>query len=123
MVRNGKGKKFYKGGNYFLEEEYFQGMKIKGKEYINGKLVYEGEYIYDMYSTNKYNGKGYDENGCLIYEIINGNGKVRDYYDDGTLYFEGEHKNGRKNGIGKQYDLKNKLEYEGEYFEGLGKNK
>ena len=58
-----------------MEEEYFQDMKVKGKEYINGKLVYEGEYIYDKFIDTKYNGKGYDENGCLIYELINGTEK------------------------------------------------
>ena len=95
-------------------------MKIRGKEYINGKLVYEGEYIYDgNYNDVKYNWKGYDENGCLIYEIIKGNGKgkVREYYYDGTLLFEREYKNGRRNGIGKKYDNKGNFEYEGEFIE------
>ena len=84
-------------------------MKIRGKEYINGKLVYEGEYIYDgNYNDVKYNGKGYDENGCLIYEIIKGNGKgkVREYYYDGTLLVEREYKNGRRNGIGTNMIIK-----------------
>ena len=52
-------------------------MKIKGKKYINGKLFYEGEYIYNNGQDIKYNGKGYGENGCLIYELINGNGKLK----------------------------------------------
>ena len=59
---NGKGKIFYKDDKYLFEGEYAQGMKIRGKEYINGKLAYEGEYIYDNYEDIKYNGKGYDEN-------------------------------------------------------------
>ena len=28
----------------------------------------------------KWNGKGYDEDGNVIYELNNGNGKVREYY-------------------------------------------
>ena len=41
--------------------------------YINEKLEYEGEYLYNK----KWNGKGYDENGNIIYELINGTGKVK----------------------------------------------
>ena len=83
-------------------------MKIKGKDYINGKLVYEGEYIYDdgIYKNVKYNGKSYDETSCLLYVIFNGNGKVREYYHDGTLLFEGEYKNGRRNGKEKNLIIK-----------------
>ena len=121
--KNGKGKIFNEDGELFFEGQYEQDMKIKGREYINGKLVYEGEYIYDggIYNDVKYNGKGYDENGCLIYEIIKGNGKVREYYYDGTLLFEGEYKNGRRNGLGKEYDNEGNLEYEGEFIEGRKK--
>ena len=120
--KNGKGKIFNEDGELFFEGQYEQDMKIKGREYINGKLVYEGEYIYDgIYNDVKYNGKGYDENGCLKYEIIKGNGKVREYYYDGTLLFEGEYKNGRRNGLGKEYDNEGNLEYEGEFIEGRKK--
>ena len=78
--------------------------------------------IYDgIYKDVKYNGKGYDEKGCLIYEIINENGKVREYYHDGTLLFEGEYKNGRRNGKGKEYDNKSNLKFEGEFIEGRAK--
>jgi antitoxin component YwqK of YwqJK toxin-antitoxin module len=118
---NGKGKISHKNGKYLFESEYAQDMKIKGKEYINGKLVYEGEYIYDNFHDRKYNGKGYDENGCLIYELINGNGKVIEYQGGGIVYFEGEYKNGRKNGKGKLYHFHGKLEYEGEFIEGKEK--
>ena len=51
--------------------------KIKGKEYHFGKLEYEGEYLYDK----KWSGKGHDKNGNVIYELINGNGKVKEYDD------------------------------------------
>ena len=45
---------------------------------------------------NKYNGKGYDKNGNLIYELKNGTGKVKEYYYDGKLEFEGEYLNGKR---------------------------
>ena len=54
------------------------------KEYLGGILEYEGEYLYDK----KYNGKGYDEYGNIIYELKNGTGKVKEY-EDGKLIFEG----------------------------------
>ena len=90
--------------------------KIKGKEYINGKLEYEGEYLYDK----KWNGKGYDENGSIIYELRNGNGKVKEYQNNKKLIFEGEYSNGKRNGKGKEYiSFHNmNLRFEGEYLNG-----
>ena len=79
--------------------------KIKGKFYINEKLEYEGEFLFNR----KWNGKGYDENGNVIYELKNGNGKVKEYYDNGKIKFEGEYLNGKRNGKGKEYDEDNKL--------------
>jgi len=75
-------------------------------------LEYEGEFLYDK----KWNGKGYDKNGSIIYELINGNGKGKEYYNDGKLKFEGEYLNGNRNGKGKEYDYHGKLEFEGEYL-------
>ena len=63
----------------------------------------------------KWNGKGFDENGNIIYELINGNGKVKEYNKGGKLEFEGEYLNGKRNGKGKGY-WNGKLEYEGEYL-------
>ena len=81
-------------------------------------MEYEGEYLYD----NKYNGKGYDENGNITYEIINGNGKVKEYWNNGKLLFEGEYLNGKRNGKGKEYN-DGKLVFEGEYLNGKRKRK
>ena len=54
----------------------------------------------NIYLINKYNGKGYDGNGNIIYELKNGNGKVKEY-KKGELIFEGEYLNGIKwNGKG-----------------------
>ena len=108
--RNGKGKEYWGDGKLMFEGEYLSNFKIKGKYYINGKLEFEGEFRYN----NKWNGKGYDENGNVIYELINGNGKVKEYDDNGILEFEGEYLNGKRNGKGKKY-LGNHIISDGEY--------
>ena len=61
--------------NIYIIINYYY--KLKGEPYLNGKLEYEGEYLYNK----KWNGKGYDENGNIIYELFNGNGKVKEYDD------------------------------------------
>ena len=77
-------------------------------------MEYEGEFLYNK----KLNGKGYDKNGNIIYELINGNGKVKEYFN-GRLIFEGEYVNEKKNGKVKEYDNENgKLIFEGEYANG-----
>ena len=114
-----------------------------GKEYlkINGKLVFEGEYL-----NGKRNGIGkeydndYDNNLLFIGEYLNGkrNGRGEEYNSFGLLKFEGEYLNGKrwngngfnitnneidyeiKDGIGKvkEYYTNGKLEFEGEYVNG-----
>ena len=41
-----------------------------------------------------------------------------EYYDDDQLLFEGECRNGYRNGKGKEYGDGGKLEFEGEYLNG-----
>ena len=112
--RNGKGKEYYDNGNLKFEGEYLIDYKIKGKCYIDQKLEFEGEFRYDR----KWNGKGYDENGNITYELKDGNGKVKEYNDDGYLVFEGEYLNGQRNGKGKEYNDKGIINYYGEYLDG-----
>ena len=64
---------------------YLNNSKKRGKEYVNDKLEFEGKYFYNK----KWNGKGYDKNGNIIYELNKRNGKVREYKYD-KLRFEGE---------------------------------
>ena len=46
----------------------------------------------------------YDISGNTILEFKNGNGKGKEYNDEGKLIFEGEYINGEKqNGRGKEY--------------------
>ena len=97
--RNGKGKEYYHDKLEF-EGEYLYSQKLSGKNYIDGKLEYEGEYLYNK----KWNGKGYDNNGNIVYELKNGTGKVKEYYDHSIfLKFVGEYLNGRRNGKGIEY--------------------
>ena len=48
----------------------------------------------------------------------------KEYNDKGELIYEGEYYNGyRWNGKGKEFNEKEELIYEGEYFEGTKKDK
>ena len=110
---NGKRKDYF-GDKIMFDGEYLYDSIFKGKLYINGILEYEGEYLFDK----KWNGKGFDEDGNIIYEVVNGNGKVKEYYPNEVLLFEGEYLNGKRNGEGKEYDIVGNLVYEGEYLNG-----
>ena len=111
--RYGKGKVYDDNGKISFEGEFLYDFQIKGKFYINGKLEYEGEYLFDK----KWNGKGYDEYGNIIYELKNGNGKVKEYFDYKHLRFESEYLNGKRNGKGKEY-FGTILIFDGEYLNG-----
>ena len=47
-----------------------------------------------------------------------GKGFIKEFLDDGKLEFEGEYLNGVRHGKGKYYDYNGKLEFEGEYLNG-----
>ena len=65
MIMNGKvGKKNGKA------IEYFKG----------GKTRFEGEYL----NNRKWNGKGYNANGEVIYEIKNGKGDIKEFDFNGN---------------------------------------
>ena len=42
--KNGKGKEYNNNDSNNLEGEFKNGKRLKGKEYANNKLVFEGEY-------------------------------------------------------------------------------
>ena len=74
---NGKFKEYYDNNNLHYEGEYING-KINGhgKEYNEeGILIFEGEYL----NGKKWKGKGYNN---LQLELINGNGKFKEYYNN-----------------------------------------
>ena len=112
--RYGKGKEYDYLDRLIFEGEYYNDWKLKGKLYVKRKLEYEGEFLFNK----KWDGKGYDEFGNILYELHNGNGNVREYYDEGDLKFEGEYLNGRRNGKGKEYHNNGRLIFEGEYLNG-----
>ena len=61
--------------------------------------------------------------GNIIYELINDDGKVKEYWNNGKLLFEGEYLNGKRwNGKGKEYSCI-RLIFEGEYLNGKRKGK
>ena len=80
-------------------------MVIEKKE--KNRVISEGDYLF----YTKINGKGYDLEGNIIYELINGKGKVLEYSGN-KLLFEGEYVNGLKNGKGKEYGYRDRLVYE-----------
>ena len=61
--------------------------RIKGKEYYkNCKLYFEGEYLF----AKKWNGKIYDYNGNVLFELNNGNGIIEDKYNNRITIFIGQ---------------------------------
>ena len=62
---------------------------------------------------------GTDKESNIIYELINGKGKVREYKEDNAkLIFEGEYLNGKRNGKGKEFFNNGEIMFEGEYLNG-----
>ena len=122
-IRNGKGKEYCEGKLLF-EGEYLNGKRNgKGKEYYYkiDEVKFEWEYL----NGKICNGKGYDHNGEIVFEIKNGKGHIKLYTNyEGQLLFEGEYLYGERNGKGKEY-YKGQLEFEGEYLNGkkMGKEK
>ena len=109
--KNGKGKEFNWNGKLIFEGTYLNGKKNgEGKEYYeNGLLKYEGKYLNGF----KWEGRGFNMTGDVIYELKEGKGFIIDYDFNGKLIYEGENMNGK----GKKY-TGNRLEYEGEYLNG-----
>ena len=68
--RNGKGKEYDFDGELKFEGEYLNGERNgRGKEYYyGGKLEFEGVYL----NGKIWNGKGYNKNGNIDFEIKNG---------------------------------------------------
>ena len=116
-LKNGKGfiKEFYESGNLKFEGEYINGERNgKGREYdfYDGKIIFKGEYL----NGKRWNGKGYDAENNIVYELINGKGFIKEYHYNNELKFEGEYLNGEKNGKGKEYKWNGV--FEGEYLNG-----
>ena len=113
--KNGKGKEYTLIGHHLrFEGEYLNGKRNgKGIEYYNSELKFDGEYL----NGKIWNGKGYNKNGKIEFEIKDGKGLVKEYFYDDGIKFEGEYLNGERNGKGKEY-YNGKLIFEGEYLNG-----
>ena len=61
--------------------------------------MFEGEYLNDKI----WEGKGYDKNNNIVFELKNGKGLIKEYNNEGDLIFEGEYSNGERHGKGKEY--------------------
>ena len=128
-IKNGKGtiKEYDFDRRLIYEGGCLNGKRNgKGKEYkinfnkIKDNLVFEGEYLNRKWWT----GKGYDANDNISFEIKEGKGYIKEYYNR-ELKFEGEYINGERNGKGKGYYIEEKEDescgcyvYEGEYLNG-----
>ena len=97
--RNGKGKEYYYGYSSIFGNTSGHKLKFEG-DYLKGK---------------KWNGKGFDKKGNVTYELNNGCGIVKEYYDNGNLEYEEEYLNGESNGKIKEYDFNGDLIFIGEY--------
>ena len=123
---NGKGIKYYLNGNILYEGNFING-KFEG----NGKYIWEdNEYYIGQFKNGLFHGKGieYYSNGKIKYEgdFINGkyegNGK---YIWEDNEYYIGQWKNGLSHGKGIEYYSNGKIKYEGDFindkYEGKGK--
>ena len=76
----------------------------------------------NFFNGKKWNGIGYNIDGNIEYELKNGRGKIKQFYYNGKLEYEGEYLNGKKHGKGKDYNQNGKLIFEGEYLNGKRQN-
>lgn len=129
-VREGRFKHGRKEGIWIFYYKDGKTPKLKGsysnnrpegtftKFWPNGAIKEEGEFANQKFKNQL---KRYNDKGILIYEASfndNGdeNGKVKYFYDDGTLQFEYNAENGRPKGEAKRFypngDLKEKITYD-----------
>ena len=76
--KNGFGSEYILYTNILIfKGKYFKGVRNgKGKEYYyNSKLKFEGEYL----NGKKWNGKGYNYKGNMLFEIKDGKGNIKEY--------------------------------------------
>ena len=66
----------------------------------------------------RWNGKMYNNKSEEVSEINDGNGHIKEYYDNGILKFEGTYLNGERHGEIKSYHDNGILKFEGKYLNG-----
>ena len=118
----GKGKEHhFDSGNLFFDGEYFHNKKWNDNLYKNKKPLLESDFKtkivkgeaktylrnfeVEYLNGKKWNGKGYNLKGELDYEIKNGNGIIKEYFNNDILHYECEYLNGEINGKGIVYNM------------------
>ena len=120
-VKNGKGKEYYLNKeNIKIRNEKIKMNKTSDIEfYENGNLRFEGEYKKDI----RWSGKGYDNEGKEVFNIMDGKGQGREYNYEGELLYEGDFLEGKRhNGKGVEYSDNGELLYKGDYLDGKKKD-
>ena len=127
----------FKGKSILKGESINKQKNRKGKELFKGKLIFEGNYLNekrngygieynfdggkflgDFKNGLKWEGTGYNKNGEIEYEIIDGYGYIKEYHN-GILIYEGQYLKGKRNGNGREFCfLTRKLKYEGVFING-----
>jgi len=105
-------------GEDYMIGEFYEGVPHGHAQYYNalGQLVFDGEYEYGERTYGKYYVNGY-----LLYEgewedmMFHGQGKM---YRDGYLLYEGEFTEGERTGYGKYYHFSGYVKYEGQFEDG-----
>ena len=121
----GNANEFNSKGNLIFNGLYLNGKKFNGKEinYFDDeeKIRYEAEYKDGLL----YNVKGYNKDGKIFnnidFEIKNGDGIFKDFYNDTNLKCVFNYKQGKKNGKAISYydSSSTKIEYEGEFVDDI----
>ena len=114
--RNGKGKEYFCCVDIGCDGESLNEERIikKSEKDFDGRIKFEGEYL----KGKKWNGKGFNENGHIIYILNDGKGLYKEFYENTKLKLECEYLNGQLNGKGYEYYYEGKLKFEGEYLNG-----
>ena len=119
--KEGKGIEYNLENDIIFEGEYEMDKKIKGIEYYIFKTKdkkfkkFEGNYN----EGKRWNGFIYDRKNDNKYKIENGNGLVKEFHENGNLYYDGEIRDGVKDGKGKIFDETGYLIYEGNFLNGI----
>ena len=121
--RNGKGKEYDNNCELKFEGEYLNGERNeKGTQYFDGMVYFEGEFKNGKF----WNGIFYEDDGYddFEFELINGNGEIKNYSKYAGLVLERGYKNGEINGKVKIYNpFKGDLRFESEYKNGKNNGK
>ena len=114
-ITNKHGVTTYKTHNFYTHNKDINNFK----NFLFENNCYDGIFKGIFKDDMKWDGRGYNKNADMDYEIINGNGIIKEYYC-GKLIYEGECLRGKRNGKGKEYNfLTGKIKYEGEFIDGI----